>query len=263
MTNKGGALFSRQINVGVRTVQPFKCILNSYSSLLSKGMLLGLALLQAYQWSTWREKYSPVKKNSVDKGIGLWKLLVNPVTVQIPQILRHVQPFCEFTANDSRSNMTAAVFYNDAQCSADMDDVLHCWAVLLHVKVEEWSEVSLVVNTNLHHPRSKHMPLTTACHIHQYAPTAPYPKEGQNLLDSRVARVDFNIIHFVLLMYITIEEWFDKIMFADTSNISIAALTLTNLIDFVYCEPAQFDIAQYLLARIFTGDLDFLANFLN
>ena len=51
----------------------------------------------------------------------------------------------------------------------------------------------------------------------------------------------------------------------DASDKIVGMLTLNNPIDFCYKDggdPPQFDIHRYLLAGIFTGDLDFLANFL-
>ena len=158
--------------------------------------------------------------------------------------------------------MKAAVYYNGSPCRADMEDVLHRRAILLHVKVWAQSEVALVVNTNPRHHHSKPMSLTHACHIREYAPMAAYPEEGPNLLDGRVAQVDFNIVHSILLMYNTNEQRCNKIVSTDPSNISIATLILTNPIAFVYRNCVQFNIEQYLLAGIFTGNLDFLACFL-
>ena len=51
----------------------------------------------------------------------------------------------------------------------------------------------------------------------------------------------------------------------DASDNITGTLTLKKSIDFCYkdgVDPPQFDIHRYLLAGIFTGDLDFLANFL-
>ena len=119
-----------------------------------------------------------------------------------------------------------------------------------------------MVNTNSRHHRSKPMPLTHECHIRDYAPTAAYPEDGPTPCDSQVAQVNYNIVHSILLMYNTSEQWCDKIAFADSSNTSIATLTLTNPIAFVYHDPVQFNIMQYLLAGIFTGNLDFLTHFI-
>ena len=42
-----------------------------------------------------------------DKDGGAFKLTTNPVNVEHPQSLRHVQPICEFTAPDSRENLSS------------------------------------------------------------------------------------------------------------------------------------------------------------
>ena len=63
-------------------------------------------------------------------------------------------------------------------------------------------------------------------------------------------------------MYNTDKQQFDKIAFADESKNAVASLTLYKPMEYVYGEPPQFEIVHYLLAGIFTGDLDFLANFL-
>ena len=73
-----------------------------------------------------------------------------------------------------------------------------------------------------------------------------------------VAQVDFSIVHSILLIYNTVGTQFDKITFVYASNTSVATLTLFNSINYIYYKPVQFDIVQYLLAGIFTGDLDFL-----
>jgi len=85
-----------------------------------------------------------------------------------------------------------------------MEDALCLQAMMKHVKVEEQSEVALVVNTNPYRHHSQPILLTTACHIHQYAPTVLFVEEGHNLLDSQMARVDFNIVHSILIMYNTV-----------------------------------------------------------
>ena len=59
-----------------------------------------------------------------------------------------------------------------------------------------------------------------------------------------------------------VSQQFDKIGFADVSNTIFATLTLNDPIDISYREPPQFEINCYQLAGIFTGDLDYLTNFL-
>ena len=182
------------------------------------------------------------------------------MNVEHPQSLRHVLPICEYSADDSRNNMRAAVFYDGSPCREDMEDVIHCRAVLLQVKVGERSEVGIVVNTSRRHHRHKPMPLTSSCSIRLY--TADHSADGRSTFDRRVARVEFDKVHSLLLMYDTVKQQFDKIAFANESTNVIALLTLNNPIKCVYREPPQFEIGRYLLAGMFTGDLDFLAHFL-
>lgn len=108
VTKKDGGHISRAIKVGVMTVRPFECVLNSTYTLLGQGKLL----------PSKRRFRSPFKledhirdvilwKFGADKGGGSWKLIGNPVNVENPQSVRHVQPICEFTANDSHKHMSA------------------------------------------------------------------------------------------------------------------------------------------------------------
>ena len=173
VTKKGGSKISRKIRVGVVTVRPFESIINFLASLLEKGKLVP---------SSMRFKLPPnippdiedvlLVKFSADKGGGSWNFLVNPINVKCPQSIKHVRPICEFTANDSRENMSAAVFYNGSPCKADMEDVLHRRTRLLRVKVGEGSGVAIVVNTSTRHHRSKPMALTNVYRVARYTPKA-------------------------------------------------------------------------------------------
>ena len=135
---KGGSIISRWIKVGVITIRPFECILNVTHSLLKHDALIPSA----------RQFRCPVIipsnindvlfwKILAGKGGGSWKLLVNPVNVVHLQSMRHVKPVCEFTANDSRINMSAAIFRDGNRCKLDMeartsstDDVCCCMLIL-------------------------------------------------------------------------------------------------------------------------------------
>ena len=88
-----------------------------------------------------------------DKGGGSFKLTINPVNVQHPQSLRHVQPICEFTAPNSRENLAAAMFYKRTPCKEEMEDVMHRRCVLMHLKLGEQMEVFIVKNTYQRHTR--------------------------------------------------------------------------------------------------------------
>ena len=74
--------------------------------------------------------------------------------------------------------------------------------------------------------------------------------------------MDFSTLRCILLMYNAVSQQFDKIGFASISNTIIATLTLNDPINIIYLEPPELEINLYQLAGIFTGDLDYLANFL-
>ena len=138
-------------------------------------------------------------KFAADKGGGSWKFTLNPVNVKCLQSLRHVRPICEYAANDSRDKMRAAVFYEGSPYRANMEEVLHRRAVVIHVKVGDRSKVGLVVNTIRRHHRKKPMPLLNTCRVRLH--TGCDPTNAENTFDSRVARVDFSVICCILLMY--------------------------------------------------------------
>ena len=156
--------------------------------------------------------------------------------------------------------MKAAVFYNGSPYCANMEDVLHCRAVLIQVKIGERSKVGLVVNTSRRHHRKKPMPLPRACRVRLH--TGLDPQNVEKTFDNRVARFDFSKSCCILLMYNTVTQQFDKVGFADNCDTIVATLTLKNPIEYYYRVPPQFEIHRFLLAGVFTGDLDFLATFL-
>jgi hypothetical protein len=73
-----------------------------------------------------------------------------------------------------------------------------------------------------------------------------------------VARVDFNAVHAILLMYNIEGQRIDTINLVNNENISLATLTLNNPIYCEYKDSVQHKVAQYLLAGVFTGDLCFI-----
>ena len=88
-----------------------------------------------------------------DKGGGAFKLTINPVNVEHPQSLGHVQPICEFTAPYSRENLAAAMFHEGLPCKEEMEDVIHRRCVPVHLKLGEQMEVFIVKNTYRRHNR--------------------------------------------------------------------------------------------------------------
>ena len=112
-----------------------------------------------------------------DKGDGAFKLLINPVNVEHPQSLRHVQPVCEFTAPDTRNNLQAAIFHDGNPFKEDIEDILHRRCVLFHLKLGDQSEAAMVNNLNLRHHRMKPHPLPKEYRVQRYVP-APAEEAG-------------------------------------------------------------------------------------
>ena len=132
----GKSQIVQKIKVGVVTIRLFELILNSAQSLLQNKTLL----------ESKKGFRSPIKlpanardmilwKFSANKGGGSWKFIVNPVNVEKPQSLRHVQPVCKFTANDSRENIHTAMFDENSPHKVDVEDIVHRRCTLINVRI--------------------------------------------------------------------------------------------------------------------------------
>ena len=143
-----------------------------------------------------------------------------------------------------------------------MEDVLHRQTRLFWVKVCNGSGVGIVVNTSTRHHRSKPLALTNVYRVAHYMPEAQEPNTTHADFDSRIARVDYGAVKAIVLMYNTKDKTIDEIKFVDEDNVSLDKLTLNKLIPCEHEEAAQYQVSQFLLAGVFTGDLDFLSNFL-
>ena len=198
---KGGATISRQIKVGVITIRPKECILNSAGKLLKHDALVP----SADQFRCPGIKPGNIKdvvlfKFAGDKGGGSFKLIVNPVNVERPQSLRHVQPVCEFTAPDTRSNLRAAFFHDGNRCKEDMEDILHRRCVLLHLKLGGQSEVAIVKNINPRHHRMKPDSLPKEYRVRRYLPIPEAGPPRITKFADRVTEVEFKLVKSILLM---------------------------------------------------------------
>ena len=246
----------------VITIRPKECVLNSAGELLKYDALLP----SANRFRCPGIKPSNIKdvvlfKVAGDKGGGSFKLLINPVNVEHPQSLRHVQPVCEFTAPDTRNNLQAAMFHDGNPCKEDMEDILHRRCVLLHFKFGEQSEVALVKNIHPLHHRMKPDPLPEENRLQRYLPAPEEEAVKATKLDDRVAEVDFTFVKAILLMVNGIQNKLDKIEFRDENDNCLASLTLKKPIVWDVSKEKQMVLDHYLLAGLFTGDLDFLAHF--
>ena len=148
-------------------------------------------------------------KFSADKGGGSWKFILNPVNVDKPQSLRHVQPIYEFTANDSCENMYAAVFYGGSPIKCDVEDSEHRRCMLFYVTIGAELRVVLVRNTNVTHHWNNPTPLTDDVIIRKYSHPLPATPSSWKRFDYRVASVDFQKVKATWLMYDKIHNWFD------------------------------------------------------
>ena len=106
-----------------------------------------------------------------NKDGGAWKMLITPINVKHPQSLKHVMLICKFTANDSRENMSAAIFHNGSLCKADIEDLIHRRCILLKIEIDNSMGVTLVTNTNDRHHRNFLRPLTYNYALRTHTPT--------------------------------------------------------------------------------------------
>ena len=83
------------------------------------------------------------------------ELVVNPLNVEYPQSLRHMQPIYKFTVTDTRNNLAVAMFHAGSPCGQDVEDAMHRRCVLLHGRLGEQMEVALVKNPNPRRHRAK------------------------------------------------------------------------------------------------------------
>ena len=106
------------------------------------------------------------------------------------------------------------------------------------------------------------MTLKDECDLCEYEPTGAELLQGEKQFDNQVARFDFSLLSSVLLMYKKNKKMLDKMRFADGDQKTLATLTLKNPIQILQPNAPRYEIKQYLLAGVFTGDGAFLAHFL-
>ena len=109
--------------------------------------------------------------------------------------------------------------------------------------------------------RSKPDPLPKDYHIRRHQPGVAEGTVRATIVEDRVTVVDFKVIKTILLMFDTMQRRFDEIEFPDNSDRCLGSLTLEKPISRESQQPPQLEMAQYLFAILFTGDLDFLAHF--
>ena len=208
-------------------LRPKECVLNSAGELLRHDTLFPSAN---------RFRCPGIKPSNItdvvlfkiagDKGGSAFKLFINPVNMEHPQSLRHVQPVCEFTAPDTRDNLQAAIFHDGNPFKEDIEDILHRWCVLLHLKLGDQSKVATVKNLNPRHHRMKPGPLPNEYRVRRYVPAPAEEARRAKTLDDRVAQVVFTLVKSILLMVKQVQNRLDKIDFRDENDKCLAALTL-------------------------------------
>ena len=138
VNKKGGSEIRQKIIVGVITVRPFECVVNSAHTLMQHGELLPLKRRFRFPGKLPDHVKDVILwKISADKGGGSWKMIMNPINVESPQSLNHVQPVCEFTANDLRENLSAAIFHEGSPCKTNIEDIIHRCCMLVQIEVGE------------------------------------------------------------------------------------------------------------------------------
>ena len=262
VTKKNGSHISRNIHVGVMTVSPFECILTSAGALLEHGRLLPSSKRFHYPFKKPDNIHDVILwKFSADKGGGSWKLIMNPVNIKHPQSLRHVRVICEFSACDTRENLTAGFFNESSSGCKEVEDVVHRRCVLLEVTVNGKKQVAMVRNTNPRHVRHNPQQLTNNYEVRRYTPlSANETTTGESASDF-AASVDFKTVYSVVFMYNVTKEQFDELLFVSSTGTTLSKFTLRIPISVSFNSNTSFSVLQYQLAGVFTGDLDFLANF--
>ena len=123
-------------------------------------------------------------------------------------------------------------------------------------------QVLLVKNTNGRDLRQKLQSLTGNSDICQYTPLLPVIlSTSDTSMDDVVASVDFTAVTTIMVMHNVITAEIDKVTFVGSDNSVLAALTLRSPIGLVNSLTTPFQLLHHQLAGLFTGDLDFLANF--
>ena len=259
---KGKDEIIRKIRVVVTTIRPLECVLTTVSSLLRNGKLLD-SKLRFHSPVKLHENFKDIilEKVSADKGGGSSKMIVNTVNVEKPQSLKHVRPVMEFTANDSPENMRAAAFEKDSPIRADVEDIIHRRCILIRVKIGTEEQVVLVKNSNAGHHRSRPTPLPTTVSIEEYYPILPAQEFGKKL-DHRIAVADVTMVKSTQLLYQRNYKAFVGLRLVDESGNQIAVAYFKQAISCLDPSVPPFSIEQYLIAGVFTGDLDFYAKFL-
>jgi hypothetical protein len=83
-------------------------------------------------------------KISMDAGGGSTKCIINPVNVEKPQSLKHVNPWLEYTGKDTSHNVRKAAFEADSVVRRDLEDIMHRRCILVQVTVEVMMQVVMV-----------------------------------------------------------------------------------------------------------------------
>ena len=196
-----------------------------------------------------------------DKGGSSSKMIVNIVNVENPQSLKHVRPVMEFTAADSPENMRAAAFEEGSPIRADVEDIVHRRFILVRVKIGVEEQVVLVKNSHAGHHRKNPTPLPTSVSIKEDNPILPAQQFGKKL-EHRIAVADVSMVTSMQILYQRNYKTFVGLSLEDESGSQIAVAYFKKAIVGLDTVVPPFSIKQYLIAGLFTGDLDFYAKFL-
>ena len=267
-TKSGKKEITRQIKVLVTTIRPFECVLVTMSTLLQNKMLLK-STERFNSPVELHENFEDIVLYAVkaDAGGGSFKMITNNVNVDKPQSLQHVLPLMEFTAKDSTENVRAA-FEANPKIISEVEDLMHRRSILVNVKFAASEMQSVIVkNSNPAHHRSSPQPLPKMLSIHDYRPVMPVPPR---VFDDQVAKVDVTLVASIEVLYNKLAKVFDGVRFLDNCGSKLAVcyfkkpVSCENPSNFTSPDASQpkIDIDQYLLAGIFTADLDFLAKLL-
>ena len=168
----------------------------------------------------------------------------------------------EYTGKDYVENVRAAAFEDNSPIRADIEDIMHRRCILVHVKIGDKMQVILVKNLSKEHRRKSPTPLPAEFSIEEYTPMLPADEKGKTM-KNRVATVDVNLVRSTQLLYNKAYGQFDGLQFMDACGREIAICYFQKP---VICDNSSnpnlaVAMEQYLIAGIFTADLDFLSKF--
>jgi hypothetical protein len=258
---KGQAIF-RDKCVMVTTIDPLENICVKMESLMRQNRLLPSQEIYREHW-----EQDPRFKDSVawsikfDAGGGSEKGIISPVNVEHPQSQKHVLPILEFGGGvkDSDANMRAACFGKDNVVRKGIEAMIDRRCILLKVEMGGKVQVILVKNTDAAHNRCCPKAFVQNLGGHtDYVPIQPVTSEPLTF-DKRLIELDVAVVSSLKLLRNNADQTTVGICFVDKDDNELGrGLFRESLPKSTATVPI---IEQYLMAGVFTADLEALSRF--